>query len=387
MYKIKTLISIADVIYESFVPEKYAVSSDDPSPDAIVVRSADMQSAELPEGLLAIARAGAGYNNVPVPRCSESGVAVFNTPGANANAVCEMVVGMLLLVNRNLLPALDWTLTLKGRGGAVPELVEKGKSNFVGNEIRGKRLGVQGLGAVGSLVANAAVALGMEVVGYDSLMSVESAWRLDRRIRSVSEDELVSTSDYLTLHIPLDAGNKGMINSQYLSKMKKGATILNFSRAGLAVSGDVKDALAAGKLRSYVVDFPTEEMLGVPGVVCIPHLASSTEESEDNCARMAAAQIADYLENGNVTNSVNLPACVMPRSGQSRIAVVHKNVPNTISAITNSCSSAGLNIANMVSNSRGELSYTMLDLDGQANEELRRAVGELMDIIRVRIVY
>ena len=386
-YTIQTLNEIASVIHDVLKPEKYAISREATDPDAILLRSANMHEMEFGDKLLAIGRAGAGVNNIPVDRCSKDGIIVFNTPGANSNAVKEMALGMLLLVNRNILESIQWTNTLKDKGSEVPKLVEKGKSQFVGNEIKGKTLGVIGLGAIGGPLASAAVDLGMNVLGYDPYMSVNSAWKISSSVKWVSEDELIASSDYISFHAPLNNETRGKINKDFLAKMKSGATILNFSRAELAATTDVIEALNSGKLRSYVVDFPTDDMIGVENAVCIPHLASSTEESEDNCALMAASQIADYLENGNIKNSVNFPDCTMPRSASAkcRIAVMHDNIPNTIGSITSVVAGTGINIANMQNNSKGNLAYTLLDLDADSVcAETRKTLEKLDGIIKVR---
>ncbi len=386
MFKIQTLNRIADVIHEVLPQERYIVGSEMDQPDALLVRSASLHSMEFAPNLIAIARAGAGVNNIPIDRCSQSGIAVFNTPGANANAVKEMVICALFLASRNVIQSIEWTRTLKGKGSEVPKLVEKGKGQFVGPEIKGKKLGVIGLGAIGVLVANAAAALGMEVMGYDKYLSVESAWSLSRAVHRATEEQVFAECDYITFHTPLTDETRGRINKDLIASMKRGATILNFSRAELAVTEDVIAALESGQLAHYVVDFPTDDMIGIPNAICLPHLASGTPESEENCASMAAAQLADYIENGNIKNSVNLPDCSMARSGVDRIAVIHHNVPNTISRITSSLADASINIANMISNSKKEYSYTLMDIDEKVDETLREKIERMDGIIRVRLI-
>jgi D-3-phosphoglycerate dehydrogenase len=386
LFKIQTLNRIADVIYEVLSQDRYIIGSDMDNPDALIVRSASLHSMEFPQNLIAIARAGAGVNNIPIDRCSQAGIAVFNTPGANANAVKEMVICALILASRNVIQSIEWTRTLKGKGSEVPKLVEKGKGQFVGPEIKGKKLGVIGLGAIGVLVANAASSLGMKVMGYDKYMSVESAWQLSRAVRRATEDQVIRECDYITFHTPLTDETRGRINKDLIASMKRGATILNFSRAELAVTEDVIEALESGQLSHYVVDFPTDDMIGVPNAICLPHLASGTPESEENCASMAAEQLADYIENGNIKNSVNLPDCNMPRSGVERIAVIHRNVPNTISRITASLADRSINIANMISNSKKEYSYTLMDIDESVDESLIEKIEQMDGIIRVRLI-
>jgi D-3-phosphoglycerate dehydrogenase len=334
--------------------------------------------------LRAIARAGAGVNNIPIDRCTENGVVVFNTPGANANAVKELVIAGLMLASRDVVGGIKWAGTLESD---VAKQVEKGKGQFAGVEVLGKKLGVIGLGAIGGMVANTALHLGMQVVGCDPFMSVEAAWKLDSHVeKAATYDDIYATADYITLHVPSTKDTKGMINKETIAKMKDGVRILNFARADLVNAADLKEALESGKIAAYVTDFPTEEVLNVKGIVAIPHLGASTEESEDNCAVMAAMELADYLANGNITNSVNFPAISMPRSGDARICVLHKNVPAVISGITAICSEQGLNIENMTNKSRGEVAYTIIDLTGKADKESLNKLKSLDAVIRVRIL-
>ena len=387
MYQIHCLNKISPVGTGRF-GDQYTVGAELAQADAVLVRSAAMHDMELPEQLLAIARAGAGVNNIPIDKCSEQGIVVFNTPGANANAVKEMVICGLLLASRKVAKAIDWAKSLKGEGEQVGKLVEKGKSAFVGPEITGKSLGVIGLGAIGILVANAAEALGMEVFGYDPYLSVDAAWGLSSNVRHArSLDEIYANCDYITLHLPQTHDTKGMINADSLAKMKDGVRILNFARGGLVKSADLIAALESEKVASYVTDFPDDDLLCVEGVTAIPHLGASTPESEDNCARMAVDQVKDYLENGNIRNSVNLPAVSMAREpGMTRICILHRNVPNTISVFSGAVGDAGVNIENMQSKSRGNYAYTMFDVSGDLSDDAVAGLEALDAIIRVRII-
>lgn len=386
MYRIKCLNKISPAGTGRF-GENYTVGEDVENPDAILVRSASMHDAELPKNLLAIARAGAGVNNIPLDRCSENGVAVFNTPGANANAVKELVIAALLLSSRRIVPAVEWAKTLKGKGDEVGKLIEKGKSQFVGPEIYGKTLGVIGLGAIGILVANAAHSLGMEVYGYDPYLSVDAAWGLSRSIRHArSLDEIFENSDYVTIHVPLLPDTKNMINADGIAKMKDGVRLLNFARGGLVDSAAVLDGIKSGKVARYATDFPDDSMLGLDNVIAVPHLGASTPESEDNCARMAANELMEYLENGNIRNSVNMPAVSMPRGGFTRICLFHRNVPNTISKLSGALAGANINIENMQSKAKKDYAYTILDVTGSVTETTSRNLEELPEIIRARVI-
>ncbi|MGI6254649.1 MAG: 3-phosphoglycerate dehydrogenase family protein [Acutalibacter sp.] len=387
MYKILCLNKISPVGTKR-LGEAYTFSPEMENPDGILVRSASMHDMEPGDNLLAIARAGAGVNNIPVDKCLEKGIVVFNTPGANANAVKELVLAALLLTSRKIVPAMDWVKTLKGQGDQVEKLIEKGKGAFAGPEIQGKTLGVVGLGAIGILVANAASTLGMDVYGYDPFLSVEHAWHLSSAIhRSLSLDEIYAKCDYITLHLPLTKENKGMIGAESLQKMKDGVRILNFARGGLVETDALLAALEAGKVSGYATDFPADSMLGAEGIVAIPHLGASTPESEDNCAVMAVDQIKDYLENGNITNSVNMPSITMAREpGTKRICIIHRNVPNTIAMFAAACGQAGINIENMQSKSRGEYAYTILDVSGELSPAAEDTLGALEPIIKVRVI-
>lgn len=364
--------------------EGYTVGDDVQNPVGIMVRSAAMHDMELPESLLAIARAGAGVNNIPVDKCSEQGIVVFNTPGANANAVKELVLAGLLISSRKVVPAIAWAQSLKGQEG-VAKLVEKGKSQFAGPEIKGKKLGVIGLGAIGVLVANAAHALGMEVYGYDPYLSVDAAWGLSRSIHhAVSQDQVFAECDYITVHVPLTPDTKEMFNAAALNTMKDGVRILNFSRAELVNAADMKAAIAGGKVAAYVVDFPTEEVLGVDGIITIPHLGASTPESEDNCAMMAADELKDYLEDGNILHSVNFPTVEVPRTTEARICVLHRNIPNMLSQISGVISAEGINIETMTNRSKKDYAYTVLDVVGHPSDESLKKIEAIDGVIRVR---
>jgi D-3-phosphoglycerate dehydrogenase len=387
MYKIQTLNAISDIIHTQLSADKYTVSKDEPVPDAILVRSAAMHDMEFGKDLLAIGRAGAGVNNIPIDRCSKEGIVVFNTPGANANAVAELVISGLLMSGRNIAGGIDWVKGLKGKGDEVGKLVEKGKSQFVGPEMRGKTLGVIGLGAIGAIVANAASrGLGMNVIGYDPFISVESAWSLSTTIhRAASADDVISQADYITFHVPLNDKTRGTINAELIAKMKDGAGILNFSRGEIADSQAVIAALESGKLRSYVTDFPSDEMLCRDKVVCIPHLGASTPESEENCARMAAAEIRDYLETGSIRNSVNFPEVQLGRPEGVRVLVLHENIPNTISPISAAVAREGINIDNLVNRSRKDMAVTVMELPTKPSQAALDAIAKIPGVVRIRV--
>lgn len=387
MYQILCLNKISPIGTDRF-GDAYTFSPEMKDPQGILVRSASMHDMELGGGLLAIARAGAGVNNIPVEKCIENGVVVFNTPGANANAVKELVLCSLFLTSRRIVPAIDWAKTLKGQGAEVGKLVEKGKGAFAGPEVRGKTLGVIGLGAIGILVANAAKELGMNVYGYDPFLSVESAWRLSSAVNhSLSPDDIYANCDYISLHVPLTPETKHLVGRDSIAKMKDGVRILNFARGDLVDSAAVTEALASGKVSAYATDFPDDSLLGVENVTAIPHLGASTPESEDNCAVMAVDQIKEYLENGNICNSVNMPALSMAREpGTKRICIIHKNVPNTIATFTSTCGEAGINIENMQSRSRGEYAYTILDVSSEISGGAVQALENLEPIIKVRVI-
>ncbi len=386
MYNIQTLNKIATCGTDLLDKSKYAFADDMANPDAILVRSAAMHDMELGDNLLAIARAGAGVNNIPIDKCSEKGIVVFNTPGANANAVKELVICGLLLSSRKIPASMDWIKTLKGKGDEVGKLVEKGKSQFVGPEIMGKKLGVIGLGAIGVLVANAAAALGMEVYGADPFLNVEHALKLSGKVHYVkSNKEIFEQCDYITLHVPATAETKGMINAEAIAQMKKSVRLLNFSRDALVDEAAVINALDNGGMACYVTDFATDALIGHEGVITLPHLGASTPESEDNCAVMACNEIRDYIERGDIKNSVNLPNMEMAITGSAKICVIHKNVEGVINNITAPISAAGMNIENMQSKSKKDYAYTCLDVKGDPSgiEDKLKAVE---NVVGVRVI-
>ena len=386
MYQIQTLNHISPKGLDRLSANLFELDGEGCTPDGILVRSADMHAMELPAQLLAIARAGAGTNNIPVAECSQQGIVVFNTPGANANAVKELVLGGLVLSGRKVAQGIAWARTLSGQAD-ISKLVEKGKKQFVGPELAGKKLGVIGLGAIGVKVANMATHLGMEVLGYDPYISIEAAWNLSRSVKHcVNLSDLVSQCDFITLHIPATADTKGMVNASLISQMKHGVRILNFARGELVCNSDLTAALKTGRVGAYVCDFPSEELLGVEGCVCLPHLGASTPESEENCAVMASQELSDYLLDGNIRNSVNFPAVSMPRGEGSRICVIHKNVPGMLAAITDVSNKVGLNIENLTNKSRGDYAYTMLDVTGTVPDQISADLLALPEIIRVRVL-
>ena len=386
MYNIQTLNKISAYGTDNFDTAKYNIVDTHENPEAIMVRSASMHEMEFGSNLLAIARAGAGVNNIPVEKCADMGICVFNTPGANANAVKELVIAGLLLSSRKISDAMIWAQSLKGNGAEVGKMVEKGKGQFAGPEIMGKTLGIIGLGAIGVLVANAAVALGMNVVGYDPFLSVKAALGLNPKVKAVNDiKEVYAAADYLSLHIPYNAETKGTVNADTIALMKDEVRILNFARGELVDAAAITAALESGKVASYVVDFPSDEVLGVKNVVAIPHLGASTPESEDNCAMMAALELIDYIENGNIKNSVNYPDAEMNAAG-TKVCVMHKNVPAVISALTTLFGDAGLNIENMLSKSKKDYAYTMLDITGDVSDEIADKIKAVDSVIKVRII-
>lgn len=384
--KILTLNKIAKVGLDRF-SDNYEVGENVTDPDGILVRSASLHEMELPESLLAIARAGAGTNNIPIDKCSDKGIVVFNTPGANANAVKELVLSALFLSSRKIVPAIEWAKTLKGNGAEVGKMVEKGKSQFAGPEIKGKTLGVIGLGAIGVLVANAADALGMDVLGYDPFISVDTAWGLSSSTQHVNDlKEIFAKCDYITMHVPLNNDTKGMINAEAIAQMKDGVRILNFSRAELVDGASIVDAVKSGKVATYVVDFPTDEVLDVDGIVAIPHLGASTPESEDNCAVMAAAELRSYIKYGSIRNSVNFPNLECGHVEDKRICIMHKNIPNTLTQISGKISEQGINIENMLSKSKKDYAYTVIDYAGDLSDATVEAIKTIEGVIRIRIL-
>ncbi len=386
MYNIKTLNKISNVGLSKFDKSRYAYGDDIENPDAIMVRSAAMHDMEMPTSLLAIARAGAGVNNIPVADCTQKGIVVFNTPGANANAVKELVICGLLLSSRKITKAIDWCKTIKNDEN-VSKSVEKGKSAFAGPEIKGKTLAVIGLGAIGRLVANAAVDLGMSVIGYDPFLSPEAAETLKKEVTINNNlDEIFPLADYLTVHVPLTPETKEMICAENIAKMKDTVRILNFARGDLANSADIVSALEDGRMAAYVTDFPSAEVIGIDGVIALPHLGASTPESEENCASMGALELIDFLENGNIKNSVNLPAVSLQRSGAARITVIHKNQPNMIATITDTISKDGINIANFLDKNRGEFAYSIIDVDSEVSAAAVEDIKKIDGVIKIRVI-
>ena len=387
MTNIKLLNPVSPVWREVIRETEYLLAENAPDPEAIIVRSADMHAYPLEDSVLAVARAGVGVNNIPLDAYAEKGVVAFNSPGANANAVKELVLAGLLLASRDIIGGEKWAQSLKGEGEGVEKLVEKGKKAFVGPELAGKTLGVIGLGAVGLLVANAGAALGMNVLGYDPYISVDNAWKLSGAVRhALSEDEIIENADYITVHVPLTDETRGKFNHSLFDRMKKGAALLNFSRGELAVYDDVIRALESGQLRRYVCDFPTEKLLGVKNAICLPHIGASTPESEDNCVRMAASQLDAYLKTGAILHSVNFPDADPGRIATPRVIVLHKNVPNVVSSITSLISARNINIGNMLNKSRGPHAVTFLDLDSLPDEDITKAIGALSTVYRVRVL-
>lgn len=386
MFQMQTLNKISKVGTCRLDAAKYTIADAPENPDAIMVRSAAMHDMEFGSNLLAIARAGAGVNNIPVDKCAEQGIVVFNTPGANANAVKELVVAGLLLSSRKISEAMAWVPSLKEEGDNVGKLVEKGKSQFAGPEIKGKTLGIIGLGAIGALVANVAIDLGMKVIGTDPFLSVGAALRLSPAVQvAKSADEVLAAADYLTLHVPCNADTKGFINAAAIAKMKDGARVLNFARGELVNDADMIAALEAGKIACYVTDFPNANTIGVKNIIAIPHLGASTPESEDNCAMMAADELSAYLEQGNIINSVNFPNAEMHANG-TKLCVLHKNVPTIIAQITSALGDAGKNIDNMVNASKKDNAYTMIDVAGDVADSIVDTVKAIDGVIRVRVI-
>ena len=386
MYNIKTLNKISDVGLSKFGKDKYVYGDNVENPDAVMVRSASMHDMEMPKSLLAIARAGAGVNNIPVDECTKQGIVVFNTPGANANAVKELVICGLLLSSRKITRAIDWCKTIKNDEN-VSKSVEKGKSAFAGPEIKGKTLAVIGLGAIGRLVANAAVDLGMNVIGYDPFLSEMAAEALNKSVVVNNNlDQVFPLADYVTVHVPLTPDTKEMICAANIDKMKDTVRILNFARGDLANSADIVAALEAGKIAAYVTDFPSADLIDVDGVVALPHLGASTPESEENCASMGALELIDYLENGNIKNSVNMPYVVAPKTGVARITVIHKNQLNMIATITDTISKDGVNIANFEDKNRGEIAYSIIDVDSAVSAKVVVDIKNIGGVVRVRVI-
>ena len=387
MYKIKTLNSIQPVWQNIMKEDSYQVGSDLENMDAIIVRSADMHGMDLPESLLCVGRAGAGVNNIPCDEMAQKGVVVFNTPGANANAVKELVILGLLLSGRDVVSGIRWADTLKGEGENVGKLVEKGKSQFVGPELMGKTLGVIGLGGIGGMVANTAVSLGMKVMGLDPFISIDNAWRLKREIQHVTNlEDLLGQSDYVTVHVPLTKETRGSLSTDQFAAMKDGSVLLNFARGEIVDTAALLAAISSGKIRRYVTDFPNDELIGAEHVVCIPHLGASTPESENNCVSMVATEIDAYLTNGSILHSVNYPDCSLPPVFGKRLTILHANIPNMIGQITSGIAKYSINIGNMVNRSKGAFAYTVLELDSDVPESALSDLSSLDGVYRVRLL-
>ena len=388
MYRIKTLNKISTLGLDQLNKDRFQVGTDVENEDGILVRSAPMQDYAFPDALRAIARAGAGTNNIPIDRCSESGIVVFNTPGANANAVKELVIAALLIASRDIIGGNRWVTEQANTPGIdLAAAVEKGKSAFVGPELYRKTLGVIGLGAIGALVCNAALDLGMDVYGYDPFLSVDAALRLDRHVHVVKDvNDLYRVADYVTIHVPYSKDTKDFINAEAIAKMKGQARVLNLARGGLVNDDDMIAALKSGRIAKYVTDFPDEKIVAVPNVVALPHLGASTPESEDNCAVMAARQLRDYLLNGNIQNSVNMPNVAQEWSGISRLCLIHKNVPSMLTQIMSVLSKEGVNVENMTNKSKKDYAYTMVDINTRINDTTANELRAIPGVIRVRVL-
>lgn len=391
MFKIQTLNKISAQGLAEFPRDDYEVASEILNPDAILLRSADMHSMEIPGSVKAVARAGAGTNNIPIPAMTEKGIVVFNTPGANANAVRELAILSLLMASRPVVQANAWVKTLAGKGSEIADLAEKGKSQFVGPELRGKTLGVIGLGAIGAMVANSASDLGMKVIGYDPFISIEAAWSLSRSVRKAETlDTILTQSDYITIHVPQTPETKGLINAERIKAMKNGVRIINLARGGLVVNADIIAGINSGKIACFVTDFTDEDLLNNDKIVCLPHLGASTPEAEENCALMAVRQLKNFLETGAIVNSVNFPKCKIedpiPVNG-TRLCISHKNIPNMVGQITTVLAGASLNIAGMVNQNRGDLAYNIIDLDTNVSDEIVDKLQSIEGVIKVRPIH
>ena len=384
MYNVLTLNKIAAIGTDKFDTAKYTVTDNCDAPEAVMVRSAKMHDMEMKDNLLAIARAGAGVNNIPVDKCAEQGIVVFNTPGANANAVKELAICGLLMASRKVPEAINWAQTLKGNGDEVGKMVEKGKSNFAGCEIMGKTLGLIGLGAIGGKLANIAISLGMDVIGYDPFLSVGAALSLKPQVKVTANiNDIYANADYISLHLPFNSETKDTINKETIAQCKDGVKLLNFARGELVNSADIVEAVNSGKVSRYVVDFPCDEVLGVDNIVSIPHLGASSAESEDNCAVMAANELIDYIENGTIKNSVNFPNAELAKTGNALVCVLHKNIPALITQITAAVSAKGANIENLVNKSKKDWAYTMLDVTGDVDAD---AIAAIDGVVKVRVL-
>ncbi len=384
MYTIKKFNNISDAIYDSLPLNGYKFVTDGDDYDAAIVRSADLKETQFPPQLCAIARAGAGVNNIPLDRCSEQGIVVFNTPGANANAVKELVICALLLSCRRIVPGIEW---VERQDADVAKNMEKAKKNFVGSEIAGKTLGVVGLGAVGVMVANAAAALGMKVLGCDPYLSVEMALRLDSRVQVVkTNDEIYRAADFITLHVPENDATRGMINRDKIALMKNDVAILNFARGGLVVDEDILEAIDNGEIDIYITDFPNDKINHHDRVIAMPHLGASTPEAEENCAKMAAAELKEFLSTGNIRNSVNFPACEMPAFEDFRITVVNRNIPNMIGQMSAALTAEDYNIEHMNNRGKGDWAYTVFDVNKKPSDSLIAALNAIDGVVKVRVI-
>ena len=387
MLKIRTMNTISPLGTGLLAEHGCEVGPEVENPDALLIRSADLHDMDFGRDLLCIGRAGAGVNNIPIDRCTEEGIAVFNSPGANADATKEMVIFEMLLASRDMLGSIEWVKSIAGRGAEIPALVEKGKSAFAGPELCGKSLGVIGLGAVGALVANTALQLGMTVRGYDPYMSVDAAWRLSRHVIHVDyAEEIFRSSDYISLNVPYTESTHHMIDVTALSYMKPGVRIMNESRAEVVDDDAMLEAIASGRVGKYVTDFPNEKLIGKKNVICTPHLGACTPESEEKCAVMAAQELYDYLVNGNIKNSVNLPNATLERLGKSRLCVIHRNVPNMINSILDLVSARNINVEHMLNKPRGAYAYTMMDLSEKVNGEITGQLSQQPNVLRVRVL-
>ena len=384
MFKIKTQNKITSQGLDLFDKDKYTISDSEENPDAIIVRSASMHEIDFNPGLKAIARAGAGVNNIPLEKCAEAGIVVFNTPGANANGVKELVIASFMLASRDICGGIEWAKSLTGD---VAKEVEKGKGNFGGTEVLGKTLGIIGMGKIGALVANVGIAMGMKVLGQDPYMTIESALSLTRAVKIAKEKtQIIEQSDYISLHAPVTPETKHMINAETIAKMKDGVRIFNFSRADLVDDDAMTAALESGKVAKYVTDFPNEKVLKMKNAIPIPHLGASTEESEDNCAMMAVDQLMDYLENGNIRNSVNFPDLIMDKTGETRVCVFHNNVAGVISKISSSFGDLGINIEHFTNRSKGDFAYTVCEIHGKIPDDLAGKLSAVKDVIKVNVI-
>lgn len=372
---------------DKYFPSNFNLTKQHDNPDGIILRSYDMHSYELKDNLLAVARAGAGVNNIPIDQCTQKGVVVFNTPGANANAVKELTLCGLLLGSRKIYKSLNWVQSLNGKGDEVPALVEKGKKEFVGPELLGKTIGIIGLGAIGVLVANACAALGMEVIGYDPYISIDNAWNLSKSIHKETDiNHLFSSADYISLHVPYTPNTKHMINKDTFALMKSNAVIVNCSRGELVNDDDLLEAINSGKIARYVTDFPNQKLLGNDNIIVLPHLGASTPEAEDNCAEMAAKQLSDYIVTGSIVNSVNFPKVTLGPIKACRLTVIHKNVKSMLNQITDTVSAATINIDTMISHSKGEYAYSVLDLDEEIQQETIEKLSRIEGVVKVRVI-